>query len=309
MKCLAGYKCTEEHDLKRALALLNPTGDSLFIDIGSGEGQVLLFTASLFGCQCLGLENDGALVNVSAKAISNSLYDVSSRISILEEDAETFAYNEACRNYTSVVIYMFLSHFGYAAMGKALLERCPVDTRVVTVSNPIDHPLWIPKCVWLGDKSAPSGTLNLYFYVIDEKMKESSRQLSTTVRLSSNPSRKKRVQCEWIHPPPGSYLPRSVPNNTPEFPSSCTADKIHAYLTSVNNKDQTISAFENMRPLDDSIPISSSAISTSPTSMHTVTSGDSTTSVVIDPALSTVAKATRRRMKPQPPRPPPLPSL
>jgi hypothetical protein len=258
MKCLAGYRGSEEQDLRRALSLLKPSSSSLFIDIGSGEGQVLLYVAREAKCHCIGLENDAALVSISNKAIASASDTVSSLISISEVDAETFNYHEICSQYNDVVIYLFLSHFGYSVMGSILLERCPVNTRVVTVSNPIDHPFWTPKCVWLGDNSTAMGAMTLYLYVIDEQTKlaftqekKKDNQKSTSIL-----KKKKTELVQWLHPPPGSYLPRSVPTNTTSFPCTTSVLDIHAFLQLQGEEASTAAA-----PLSTSTPIRTTDLS------------------------------------------------
>ena len=244
MKCLAGYKCTEDLDLRRALSLVRPTKSSLFIDVGSGEGHVLLHTARKVGCKCLGLEYDQSLVRISSKAIAAAPSAISSLISIAEVDAETYDFHDTCLHYNDIVVYLFLSHFGYSVMGDVLLEQFPVNTRIVTVANPIDHPSWTPKCVWLGDHGSSIGALNLYLYVIDESAKEAftttrnnHQQTSQPVHVSEKEEKVEKQLVQWLHPPPGSYLPRKPPPNTLTFPSSFSADEIHSRLLLQSEKE------------------------------------------------------------------------
>ena len=227
MKCLAGYKCTEVKDISRAICLLNPSQRTLFVDIGSGEGHVICAIAQQVGCNCVGIENDAELVSISSQTVASSR-SLSSLITIVEADALSFNFHNIFSNHQGdFVIYLFLSHFGYEMMGDVLLAQCPVGTRVLTVSNPIDHGLWTPKCVWLGD-NIPAGSMRLFLYVIDENMKrELARDMNGAKSFAKTPVKQ---LVHWIHPPPGSYLPRSIPATTKCFPACSTPAEIHAFL-------------------------------------------------------------------------------
>jgi SAM-dependent methyltransferase len=277
-KCLAGFKCSEKQDVTRALQLLQPSESSLFIDIGSGEGQVLLHAAEVASCRCLGLENDKSLVAAATKAMSAAPISISSRITILDTDAENFNY----KDQNDIVVYMFLSHFGYAVMGDVLLTQCPLNTRIVTVSNPIDHPLWVPKCVWLGNEEAGhNGLMTLYLYIVDENVRQSYSR--NKIDLDVQPSKtKSSIQDIWIHPPPGSYMPRPIPANTPHFSTSMKAEDIQNFLH-LHGSD-AIEAANRLLP-----------------------KGQSATE---KQRLSTnVSTTAQMRAVAQPPLPPPLPSL
>jgi len=304
MKCLAGYKCTEEQDIRRAIQLLQPSESSLFIDVGSGEGQVLLFAARSTGCQCLGLENDESLVAVSSKAVSaatTACESLSSRITILKIDAETFDF----QSQQDFVVYMFLSHFGYAIMGDVLLSQCPLNTRIVTVANPIDHPFWVPKCVWLGNDNCHDGTMNLYLYIVDEIVKqrcESAKNISQSSSQSLLESQScpaaKSIHSQWIHPPPGSYLPRHVPHNTPTFPASTNAEEIQAFVLLKGQDAVTAASKWCSQPSTNTHALQSK-------SMQVV---GPTTVGGLPAAVSLLSRGVASPPQP-PPLPPPLPSL
>ena len=221
---LAGFRESIEADLERAFVLLKPSVSSLLIDIGSGEGHVLQYFARRAGCQCLGIERDSDLVKNTLSQVDE---EIASLITICQEDASLFNFQEACSTFDDVTIYLFLSHFGYAIMGNILLRECPLGTRLVTVCNPIDTPHWKPLCAWKGHTrnygDNDVSTLTLYLYVIDEN----SRRMAMANKDGKPDG---DVTSHWIHPPPGSYLPRKEPSETITFGIETPVSKINDFL-------------------------------------------------------------------------------
>jgi SAM-dependent methyltransferase len=169
----------------------------LFIDVGSGEGQILQYFAQNLRCKCLGIESDSRCHQQASQRVHENK-ELEKFVMLFEGDAEQFDYRDYCRRrYDDVIVYMFLSSFGYSVMGRILLAQLPIGSRVVTAVNPIGE-YWKPLCVWIGDDH----DLTLYLYVVTEQAQQSA--------LSSQPSIQ---ETRWRHPPPGSYSPRPIPED------------------------------------------------------------------------------------------------
>jgi SAM-dependent methyltransferase len=200
-RILAGYRESgRDIPLDRVAALLTPINQSieerrrLFIDIGSGEGQILQYFAQHLHCECLGIESDPKCHQIALQRVRGN--DELEKLTVLfEGDAEQFDYRKYCVQYDEVIVYMFLSSFGYSVMGRNLLAQLPIGSRVVSAVSPIGD-YWKPLCVWLGD----AHDLTLYLHVVTEEAQRSA--------LSSRPSIQESI---WRHPPPGSYSPLPIP--------------------------------------------------------------------------------------------------
>lgn len=82
--------------------------DALFVDIGCGEGGVLLHVASEFGCSCIGYELDHDLVRLGNARLRES--KVAHRVKLVETNAENMPIDDLitqCRT-KSVIIYCYL---------------------------------------------------------------------------------------------------------------------------------------------------------------------------------------------------------
>lgn len=180
--------------LTNQLFLLNNTNK-----IGCGNGIVLEHIAKKVGCRCAGIECDIHLAREASQRLKN--YSGS----VYPESFETFDWT-AVNNEENTYIYLFLSHFGYSALTKTIINNFRCGTKVVTLVNPMGD-VWKPDAVWLGDDN----DLSLYLHTITEDLK--SQILST--------SSSSTLQNVWIHPPPGSYYPIPVPRDVTVIPFRC----------------------------------------------------------------------------------------
>lgn len=194
------------------MALLSPIRRSLderqrlFLDIGSGEGQILQYFVENLSCHCLGIESDS---KCHQRALQR-LQGMDELVMLIEGDAEQFNYREYCQRYDEVIVYMFLSSFGYTVMGRILLAQLPIGSRIVTAVNPIGD-YWKPLCVWIGNDH----DLTLYLYVVTQEVQQSA--------LSSQPSIQ---ETRWRHPPPGSYSPQPIPKDVRIIPHDTTPAEV-----------------------------------------------------------------------------------
>src|SRR5262249_16948890 len=61
------------HDIvEKMLELAAVKKDSLLVDLGSGDGRVLIAAARKYGCRAVGYEIDKGLVEISRQSIANS---------------------------------------------------------------------------------------------------------------------------------------------------------------------------------------------------------------------------------------------
>ncbi len=90
---------TDLLDQLLAFAELGP--EDHLVDLGCGDGRVLVHAGSAFGCRVTGVEKDSRLV-VRARARIDSA-GLSGRVHVLEADARTFDLSEA------TVVFLFIT--------------------------------------------------------------------------------------------------------------------------------------------------------------------------------------------------------
>jgi hypothetical protein len=270
-RILAGYRESgAEIPLSRVVTLLNPSREKkiLFIDIGSGEGHVIEYFARHIDCECLGVESDPLCMKRAIQRIQES--NLQDRVTFDEEDAETFPFGASCEGYDEVIVYMFLSSFGYSIMGRKLLLELPIGSRVVTAANPIGT-YWKPLCAWIGNEQ----DLTLYLSVVTSEAKQS---------LLVSPPPHPVHESRWRHPPPGSYFPQPLEEAVRVIPSETSPTE------AIRLCQEYFQSETRPRPL-------SSPAHAAPSSRPSTT-----------PSVSTHChQPTLPRVPPPPPLPPPLP--
>jgi hypothetical protein len=265
------------------ITLLNPTrGDKkvLFIDIGSGEGHVIEYFARHLNCQCLGIESDPICMKKAYQKIQES--HLTDQVTFVEEDAEKFPYQSYCVCYDEVIVYMFLSSFGYSIMGRKLLEELPIGSRIVTAVNPIGN-YWKPLCAWIGSDQ----DLTLYLSIVTKELKESFVQSSPPLSLQ---------ETRWRHPPPGSYFPQPLP------------DSLHVIPHETSHTEASRLCQEYFRLAQ------AASVSQTSTPGHSASSSSSSNLDSFLPSSTTFSstkthQTTIRLPPPPPPLPPPLPGM
>jgi SAM-dependent methyltransferase len=172
--------------VKEALKLADLKEGEVLVDLGSGDGRVLIEAAKL-GAYAVGIEIDDKLIaKAKMKVEKEGLKD---KVYITKGDLFRFDY---VRN--ADVIYMFLDKESMKLVKKLLIENAKNGARVISITYPI--PGWEPKA-----KKVIKGFLEsrtLYLYVIEkeepheaEAVKDSEKpKVSPTTKIKQEPAKK-----------------------------------------------------------------------------------------------------------------------
>ena len=130
------------------------------LDIGSGDGEIIINLARKIGVRCTGVEIDEILCLASIRKIKK--LHLESYIDIILEDAihtNFFLYS---------VVTIFLVPSCLKALSPILKEKCPKGTKIVNIKYPL--PLedgWIPVKTLLSEDAVKPGTLcNIFLYIV-----------------------------------------------------------------------------------------------------------------------------------------------
>ena len=154
---LAPYVPTPHAVVKTMLGLAQLTEDDVLIDLGCGDGRIVVAAARDYGARGIGIDIDPKLIE-KAKRLAKS-----SRVDHLVE----FRAEDATRTSlaTATVVFLFLTPGGNDLIRPRLETELRPGTRVITHNYTI--PGWMVLGVeTLGDERE---THDLYLYVIGEK--------------------------------------------------------------------------------------------------------------------------------------------
>ena len=105
------------------LDLAEPTADDVVVDIGCGDGRVLIEAARRFGCRARGIENNADL---AARARSNvDAAGLADKVEILESDGSTADLGDA------TVVFVFLPAESTAQIVADVVPRLPAGGRLI----------------------------------------------------------------------------------------------------------------------------------------------------------------------------------
>ena len=130
---VAPFVVMDERDVQAALTLAKVGRDDRLIDLGSGDGRIVIAAAQR-GAEALGIELDPSLVMKARRAAKEA--GVEKRARFLEGDL--FAHNLS--GATVVTLYLFPD--ANLALRPKLLEELKPGTRIV--SNSFDLGAWAP---------------------------------------------------------------------------------------------------------------------------------------------------------------------
>ncbi|ALU11383.1 methylase [Ignicoccus islandicus DSM 13165] len=135
MKKLVPYIASPVKTAEKIVELAKVTPNDVLIDLGSGDGRIVVLTSKLSGCKGIGVEIDSALVAISRKKASE--YGVSNRVEFIEGDFTEVDLSVA------TVIYLYIYYDVIRDYLVRKLEKEVKDgTRIVTLEIPI--PNWMP---------------------------------------------------------------------------------------------------------------------------------------------------------------------
>lgn len=154
------YAQSSNDVVKKMLLLAKCTKDDIVVDLGSGDGSILLAVALQHGCQCYGYDIDNVL-NATARKKSIDL-GVNHLINIIELDI-------LCIDLSKYdVIFMFLvpSCLEYLSLNN--LRNCKKGSRIICYKYPLPE-RWstcLQETLETEDVINPNNTSYVYLYVI-----------------------------------------------------------------------------------------------------------------------------------------------
>jgi SAM-dependent methyltransferase len=86
--------------ITRMFEVLNPGKDDVFLDIGCGKGRVLCCASRLPMKRVIGIEQNGALLEVARKNVDN-LRGANAPVDLICTSAETYSYDDA------TIVYLY----------------------------------------------------------------------------------------------------------------------------------------------------------------------------------------------------------
>ena len=120
--------------VERMLALAGTRPDDLVIDLGSGDGRIVIAAAQKFGARGVGIELDGALVKKSRENAAHA--DVSGQASFVEGDVLVADISRA----TVVTVYLLPALM--AQLQSRFIDELAPGTRIV--SHAFGMAGWLP---------------------------------------------------------------------------------------------------------------------------------------------------------------------
>ena len=105
------------------LALADPQADELVVDLGCGDGRVLVEAVRQFGCRGRGVENDPALVAAARRRVDQA--GLAGQIEIIEDDAGAAAVDDAD------VVFLFLPPRAVVRLLDELPSRLRAGARIL----------------------------------------------------------------------------------------------------------------------------------------------------------------------------------
>ena len=164
----------------RMLALAGTRADDLVVDLGSGDGRIVIAAAQKFGARGLGIELDAALVKKSQAAAAAAR--VSERVSFIEGDVLVADISRA----TVVTVYLLPALMGQL-QSRFIAELQP-GTRIV--SHAFGMAGWAPdrsELVRLERRHAGQGDESrLYLWVVPADVRGVWRAPGVELRIEQN---------------------------------------------------------------------------------------------------------------------------
>ncbi|MEL7209428.1 MAG: class I SAM-dependent methyltransferase, partial [Actinomycetota bacterium] len=105
------------------LARADPQAGERVVDLGCGDGRILIEAAATFGCRGRGIETDPRLVAIARSRVEAA--GLADRVEIVEADAAEADFADAD------VVFLFLPVAAAAALTRSLLDRIEPGTRIL----------------------------------------------------------------------------------------------------------------------------------------------------------------------------------
>ncbi len=149
------YLPSPEGVIRLGLKLARPRENDIFVDLGCGDGRILMYVAKNYGIYCVGFELNPILVKIAKREIRSS--NLGRFIDIIFGD---FFYADFSK---FTIIYSYPSPTIIRRLSLKILNECKQGCRIITH----DHPLEGLKPVT--EVCIPSGSIHIhkiYLYTI-----------------------------------------------------------------------------------------------------------------------------------------------
>ena len=149
--------------VNKLLQLADIDKDDTVLDIGSGDGTILIEIASRTDVQCLGVEIDEVLCRTARRKVDEQ--KLSGRVDIINEDA---LHVESHLHFASVIT-MFLVPSCLKVLGPKLRATCKSGTKIVNIKFPMpEEDGWVVLNTIDCEDVVKSGSITkIYLYMID----------------------------------------------------------------------------------------------------------------------------------------------
>lgn len=171
---------TPSQVVERMLQLAETRADDLVVDLGSGDGRIVIAAAQKFGARALGIELDAALVEKSRQAAGQA--GVPERVNFIQGDVLTADISRA----TVVTVYL-LPELMHKLQARFIDELAP-GTRIV--SHAFTMAGWAPdrsEIIKLKERHAGQGDESrLHLWIVPANVRGVWRSAEMQVRIEQN---------------------------------------------------------------------------------------------------------------------------
>lgn len=111
------------------LSISNITSTDLLLDLGSGDGAILVEVAKKTGAKCIGYEIDNVLCEIAKRRVRDE--NITSLVDIIQEDILNVDYTKA------TIIFIFLVPSCLKVLSPILKAQCTKGTRIICYNFPL----------------------------------------------------------------------------------------------------------------------------------------------------------------------------
>jgi len=155
-RILAPYAQTPDEVVREMLKLTKIKPNELLVDLGCGDGDVLVIAASEFKCRCVGYEIDSVLANAASNKVKE--LGLENRVKVIHGDLFDADLSDVD------VVFLYLTPRMLDSLKGKLERELRKGVRVVSHDYPIEG--WRPKAVKELKKSELHTHL-IFLYVIE----------------------------------------------------------------------------------------------------------------------------------------------
>jgi SAM-dependent methyltransferase len=113
------------------LSISNIKSTDLLLDLGSGDGTILVEVAKQTGAKCIGYEIDKVLCGIAKRRVRDE--NITSLVDIVEEDILNVDYTKA------TIIFMFLVPSCLKVLSPILKTQCAKGTSIICYKFPLPN--------------------------------------------------------------------------------------------------------------------------------------------------------------------------